>query len=237
MNDTHLAAVLKPSAAQRQRTKLREGCSLTAYPDGPGGWSIGYGHYCGTRKPDDIDQKQAEYFFDLDITRAACAVRANVEVPLTQGQFDALVDFTFNEGPAALKTSTLLRKLNAGDYDGALDEFPRWVFAQGDRLEALEQRREEEMRTWQAGTPEANRAIPADVGNATEHGTLEWWSMNALSIAIRLATALPEMIRVGREIAAHISSDDDAATKLRQIVADAKAELEALEKAIEAPPA
>ena len=63
-------------------------------------------------------------------------------VPLTQGQYDALVSFSFNLGAGALQSSTLRRKIMRGDYEGAADEFPRWVFAGGRRMVGLVRRRE-----------------------------------------------------------------------------------------------
>jgi lysozyme len=65
-------------------------------------------------------------------------------VSLNQGQYDALVDFTYNLGPAALQGSTLLRKLNAGDYAGAAAEFPKWCHAGRAVLPGLVTRRARE---------------------------------------------------------------------------------------------
>lgn len=62
-------------------------------------------------------------------------------VPLTQGQFDALVSFAFNCGSLALSTSTLLKKLNSGDYEGAASEFMRWIHAGGKTITGLQRRR------------------------------------------------------------------------------------------------
>jgi len=70
------------------------------------------------------------------------AVHRLCPVPLTQGQYDALVSFSFNTG--SLSVSTLRRKLMREDYLGAADEFPRWVFAAGRRLAGLVRRREAE---------------------------------------------------------------------------------------------
>ncbi len=72
------------------------------------------------------------------------AVRRYVSVPLTQGQYDALVDFAYNAGAQNLRTSTLLRKLNAGDYEGAANEFGKWVYADGKKLIGLVKRRQAE---------------------------------------------------------------------------------------------
>ncbi|EDH9820259.1 TPA_asm: lysozyme, partial [Salmonella enterica subsp. enterica serovar Typhimurium] len=67
-----------------------------------------------------------------------------VKVKLTQGQFDALVSFAYNLGARTLSSSTLLRKLNSGDYAGAADEFLRWNKAGGKVLNGLTRRREAE---------------------------------------------------------------------------------------------
>ncbi|MNQ87056.1 Lysozyme RrrD [compost metagenome] len=71
-------------------------------------------------------------------------VEQSVVVLFTQEQFDALVSFTYNLGINALKGSTLLRKLNSGDYEGAADEFLKWNKAGGKILSGLTRRREAE---------------------------------------------------------------------------------------------
>jgi spore coat assembly protein SafA len=118
-----------------------EGLRLNAYQDSVGVWTIGYGHTAGVRPGDHITQAQAEAFLKQDTGWAQQAVRDNVKVPLTQGQFDALTSFTFNLGAGALKGSTLLRELNAGHYATAQKEFGKWVHAGGQRLEGLVRRR------------------------------------------------------------------------------------------------
>ena len=75
-----------------------------------------------------------------------------VKVPLNQGQYDALVDFTYNLGPAALQGSTLLRKLNAGDYAGAAAEFPKWCHAGREVLPGLVTRRARDRAMFEGGT-------------------------------------------------------------------------------------
>lgn len=79
-----------------------------------------------------------------DTAHAQAGVKAAVRVPVTQQQYDALVSFTFNVGNSALGTSTLVRKLNAGDCKGAAAEFPRWVLVQGKYSQGLANRRARE---------------------------------------------------------------------------------------------
>lgn len=125
-------------------TERSEGLRLQAYQDSVGVWTIGYGHTKGVRKGDVITQAQAEAFLIADIQDAVHDIQRLVKCPITQGQFDALVDFDFNLGGANLASSTLLRKLNAGDYEGAGKEFQRWNRAGGKVLGGLTARREAE---------------------------------------------------------------------------------------------
>lgn len=111
--------------------KQFEGCKLTAYQDSVGVWTIGY----GWTQPVDgkpiragmtIKQETAERLLKTGLVSYESDVSRLVKVGLTQGQFDALVSFTYNLGARSLSTSTLLLKLNAGDYAAAADEFLRW---------------------------------------------------------------------------------------------------------------
>lgn len=129
--------------------KQFEGCKLTAYQDSVGVWTIGY----GWTKPVDgkpiragmtIKQETAERLLKTGLVSYESDVSRLVKVGLTQGQFDALVSFTYNLGARSLSTSTLLRKLNAEDYAGAADEFLRWNKAGGKVLNGLTRRREAE---------------------------------------------------------------------------------------------
>ncbi|HGG8805268.1 TPA: lysozyme [Enterobacter hormaechei subsp. hoffmannii] len=126
-----------------------EGCKLTAYQDSVGVWTIGY----GWTQPVDgkpiragmtIKQETAERLLKTGLVSYEGDVSRLVKVGLTQEQFDALVSFTYNLGARSLSTSTLLRKLNAGDYTGAADEFLRWNKAGGKVLNGLTRRREAE---------------------------------------------------------------------------------------------
>ncbi|MCK6835579.1 lysozyme [Enterobacter asburiae] len=129
--------------------KQFEGCKLTAYQDSVGVWTIGY----GWTQPVDgkpiragmtIKQETADRLLKTGLVSYESDVSRLVKVGLTQGQFDALVSFTYNLGARSLSTSTLLRKLNAGGYAGAADEFLRWNKAGGKVLNGLTRRREAE---------------------------------------------------------------------------------------------
>ncbi len=118
-----------------------EGLRLTAYQCSAHVWTIGYGHTAGVKPGDTITEGQAEQFLRDDLDQFEAAVYRLVNVTLSQHQFDALVSFTFNLGEGNLKNSTLLKKLNAGDYSGAAEEFPRWNRADGRVVEGLTRRR------------------------------------------------------------------------------------------------
>lgn len=121
--------------------KHYEGLHLTAYLDAVGVPTIGYGHTRTAKLGQKIDSNTAEALLRSDLREAERAVLRLIKVPLTDGQFDALVSFTFNLGSGALQRSTLRAKINRGDYDGASSEFRKWVFAGGKKLRGLERRR------------------------------------------------------------------------------------------------
>ncbi len=120
-----------------------EGLRLEKYQDVVGKWTIGYGHLI---LPDEsfsaaIPEAQADALLRQDLGISEKAVNQYVIVPLTQNQFDALVSFTFNLGVGNLKSSTLLRVLNARQYQDAANEFLRWDKAGGKQVAGLTRRR------------------------------------------------------------------------------------------------
>lgn len=129
-----------------------EGCRLTAYPDpGTGGapWTIGYGWTLPVDgkpvKPGmTIDQTTADRLLKTGLVGYENDVLKMVKVRVNQNQFDALVSFAYNVGSRALSTSTLLKKLNAGDAKGAADEFLRWNKSGGKVMAGLTNRRKAE---------------------------------------------------------------------------------------------
>ena len=130
--------------------KQFEGLYLKAYRCPAGVPTIGYGHTAGVAMGQTITQQQADDYLRRDVRQFERAVARLVSVPLTQGQFDALVSFAFNLGEGALAQSTLLRLLNAGDYAGAAAQFDRWNKAGGRVLPGLVRRRAAERALFEA---------------------------------------------------------------------------------------
>lgn len=128
-----------------------EGCRRVAYPDN-GAFSIAYGHR-GVPEGSTCTPEQAEEWLTSDLANAAHVIQEFVKVDLTQGQFDALADFIFNEGAGHFKESTLLRVLNLAQYQQVPDELRRWIYARGEPNEGLKARREGEVILWQGGNP------------------------------------------------------------------------------------
>jgi lysozyme len=125
-------------------TERFEGCKLEAYLDTGGVPTIGYGHTHKVKLGDTCTKEQAESFLLGDVIFAEGIVQAYVDVPLTQGQYDALVDFVFNVGSGAFKNSTLLKCLNKKAYNAAARELLRWKYDNGKELAGLLARREAE---------------------------------------------------------------------------------------------
>ena len=124
-----------------------EGCKLEAYPDPATHGepiTIGVGHTGGVKLGDVITKEQADEYLVNDVAHAANAVNQMVAVSITQGEFDALCSFAFNLGIGNLKNSTLLKKLNSGDIQGAADQFLVWNKAAGKVMAGLTRRREAE---------------------------------------------------------------------------------------------
>lgn len=121
-----------------------EGCCLTAYADGGGVWTIGYGHTAGVCQGDVTTEEGAEVFLCDDLVSTETSVSGAVDVPISQNQFDALVSFTYNLGSGNLNSSTLLKLLNSGNPKMAADEFPKWNLINGQPSNGLTRRRESE---------------------------------------------------------------------------------------------
>ena len=126
--------------------KQFEGCKLKAYKCPAGVWTIGYGHTNNVRPDDIITFVDARKLLKVDLVIHCNNVEKLVKVPVTQGQFDALVSLEYNIGYNAFKNSTLLKLLNQNKYDEAGEQFSRWVYAGSQKLQGLINRREAEKR-------------------------------------------------------------------------------------------
>lgn len=129
--------------------KSHEGLRLEKYLAPEGQWTVGYGHVIRSGEElDVIDEAEAEALLIEDIKVAERAVDRFVEVPLNENERAALVSFVFNVGSGSFAKSTLRRKLNAGNREGAAEEFTRWVYATVDgqkkTLPGLVKRRNDE---------------------------------------------------------------------------------------------
>lgn len=133
---------MKMSANGLDMLQDLEGVRYVAYLDTGGVWTIGVGHtgpevVKGLR----ADHTQVMKWLEEDVVEAEDCVNSVVKVPLTQNQFDSLVSFVFNVGVNAFRSSTMLKRLNAGDYEGAANQFSRWVYDNGKRINGLVLRR------------------------------------------------------------------------------------------------
>jgi len=124
-----------------------EGHKEEAYLDSVGVPTIGYGTTEGVELGQRVTAAEAEQLLLRDATQVGDAIKTCVTVPLHQYEYDAFVSLAYNIGGGAFCKSTLVKKLNAGDYTGACNEIPRWVYAGGQKLHGLEIRRERERKT------------------------------------------------------------------------------------------
>ena len=144
--------------------KLYEACELHAYecatskslPAGKKFYTIGWGNtfYADNRpvnKTDKIDQHAADELFDHVLTKFEKQVLELVRVPLSENQLGALTSFAYNCGIGNLKSSTLLKKVNAKDYAGAAKEFAKWNKSNGKVLNGLVARRQKESELFLKG--------------------------------------------------------------------------------------
>lgn len=153
-----IAATLVLSTAGAVGIATHEGTVPTVYLDAVGIPTVCVGHTGPDTSRDQVGKvtlspERCAELLKQDTATAQRAVGRLVTEPVTQEQFDALVSFTFNVGGGNLASSTLLRKLNAGDCHGAAAEFPRWNRAKGRVLNGLSKRRADERATFEAGCP------------------------------------------------------------------------------------
>lgn len=122
-----------------------ESFSATPYHCPAGKLTIGYGHVIkDDEKFSQITEEQANNILKSDCSQAVICINSRIKPELTQNQFDALVSFVFNVGCGNFNTSTLLRLLNSKNYQGAAEQFTRWIYANGVALPGLIKRRAKE---------------------------------------------------------------------------------------------
>jgi lysozyme len=124
--------------------KKWEQCKLEAYQDVVGIWTIGWGHTKGVQPGDTCTQEQADKWLQEDLYWCHQALNAGVQVPLSHNQREALLSFIYNVGGPAFLKSTLLKRLNEGDYLDAANELLKWNKAGGRVVRGLSNRRRDE---------------------------------------------------------------------------------------------
>lgn len=145
--------------------KHLEGLYLSAYRCPAGVPTIGYGHTAGVQMGDRITEARADELLAQDLAAAAAQVDRLVRVRVNDEQRGALASFVFNLGAGSLAASTLLKKLNAGDHEGAAGEFGKWVYATvggvKKQLPGLVARRAAEAALFRSGVGAAVQDLPA----------------------------------------------------------------------------
>lgn len=127
-----------------------ESLRLKSYLDTGGVWTIGYGSTGSEIKEGLVwTEEQAERRFIEDLAAFESGVEKLLKVNINENQFSALVSFAYNVGLNALKKSTLLKKLNSNDFDGAANEFLRWNKDNGKIIKGLTRRREAEKKLFE----------------------------------------------------------------------------------------
>ena len=196
--------------------KKFEGCKLKAYRCPAGVCTIGYGHTSAAGDPVvhdgmTVTQMDAEAILRRDLVKYETAVRDMVKVKLTQNQFDVLVDFAYNAGVGNLKSSTMLKKVNAGQFDAVPDELMKWTKGGGKVLPGLVRRRQAAAAWWNAHQDhpddhEDHRAEP----DAPPQRTMA----NSKQGNAALLTAGLGSVGVAKEVAAQAKDASDVADQL-----------------------
>jgi len=144
----------KINAAGLKLVQKFEGLKLEAYLCPAGVWTIGYGHTKGVKKGNKITADEANQLLAQDLAECGEQLQKYIRVPLHDNQFAALASFVFNVGIGSLLASTLLKRLNTGDYDCVPSELSKWVKAKNPKtgkkvtLPGLVKRRAAEGQLW-----------------------------------------------------------------------------------------
>lgn len=141
--------------------KRWEGVRLRAYQCSAGVWTIGVGHTAAMGDPKPVDgmkitESEADAILRRDLAAIEKDVASCLNVVVSQRQFDVLVSFVFNVGIGAFRKSTLLKKLNAGDYEAVPSELMKWTRAGGKVVQGLVNRRKAEADYWRGAPSDQN---------------------------------------------------------------------------------
>jgi lysozyme len=197
--------------------KKFEGCKLKAYRCPAGICTIGYGHTSAAGAPEvkdgmTITQKDADDILRRDLVKFETAVFGMVHQPLTQHQFDVLVDFAYNAGVGALQKSTLLKKVNAAQFDDVPAELMKWTKGGGKVLPGLVRRRQAESAWWVSGEPHDEQEQRIDPDPVPVRTMVESKQGNAAIITASLGG-----LGAAKEIAAQAQEASDTADQLMKL--------------------
>lgn len=168
---------MKTSELGKQFIKSFEKCRLVAYDDGVGVWTIGWGHTKGVKKGMACTQENADAWFAEELDVFERSVTNSVKVPVTTRQNDALVSFAYNVGAAALRSSTLMRLINEGNYVAASNRFEDWnkgnVNGQLIVLDGLTKRRRAEAKIFRVGIYDMHDGPSIDGNQIPDFGDVQ----------------------------------------------------------------
>jgi lysozyme len=185
--------------------EMFEGVELKPYKDPAGHMTVGFGHKIekGEPIPDEISMETAYALLEQDLKDTLDAVSEMITVPVSDNQFTALVCFAFNLGPGALKRSTLLRKLNEGDYRGAAAQFSKWTKAgpKGSKyeLKGLVKRRAAEELVFRSPDPVWTPTHEVWVGKVGDEKGAAFLQQHPMSVVIAVAPTVEDMHGTGTQ--------------------------------------
>jgi lysozyme len=211
--------------------KKFEGCKLSSYRCPANVCTIGYGHTSAAGAPEVTDgmkitQKDADDILRRDLVKYETAVYGMVQQPLTQHQFDTLVDFAYNAGVGALKSSTLLKKVNAAQFDDVPTELMKWTKGGGKVLPGLVRRRQAESAWW---TSELEKQSPKTPEQVFDHEQEQRSDPDPLPVRTMadskqgnaaLLTAGLGGLGAAKEVAAQAKDASDTADQLAGLLAN-----------------
>jgi lysozyme len=179
--------------------KRWEGLRLEAYLCAANVWTIGYGSTRDVRPGQRITQVEAERRLLEDLDRFEQAAERLVKVPMSDGQHGALVSWMFNVGEGAASKSTLIRKLNALDYDSVPAELMRWNKVQGRVVAGLTNRRAAEAGLWARGSHVASNYVEPQTGGSVAEAASTGTGRAAIGVGLAgiAAQAAPAIEALG----------------------------------------